>query len=413
MDENRPVRHFSKETVILIVVAAIFGLSMALIGGTCIGFALGRVTKDSSSGKSSKAVTSEEQEKLEEIEKLLDKYCLYDYSEEDLTEGIYKGVAASVGDPYTEYYTKEETDEIFSDISGEYGGIGALLTQDAETKVITVVNVFPGSPAEKSGILPGDYIISVAGEEVGERSLDEVVKDIRGDEGTVAELVIVRDGEEMDFSVTREIVESKMVYAYMLENKVGYIDVMEFTSNMDEQFIEQLNGLMDQGMKGLIIDLRSNPGGDVDACCNALDALLPQGCIIYTEDKNGDRQEYSSTGDDEIGIPVVVLVNGYSASASEIFAGCLMDREAATIVGTQSYGKGIIQTILPLSDGSSIKITFSQYFTPNGKEIQGKGITPDVIVEPEENDKRVSGSEPNPDSDAQFKKALEVLESQM
>ena len=350
---------------------------------------------------------SEENQKMELLNSLIDRYYIGDVDETDLSEGIYKGYIEGLGDPYSVYYDEEETKQMSESLSGEFGGVGALMSQDRETGVITVLQVYDGSPAQEAGMRDGDTLYKVEGEEVTGEDLSDVVSKVKGEKGTQVTLTVLRadTGDEEELTITRDTIEAQTVSHEMKENNVGYIRITEFDTVTYEQYKEALEDLEDQGMERLIVDLRSNPGGNLDTVCDILDLMLPGGLIVYTEDKNGEREEYTSDEENQFDKPLVVMMNGYSASASEIFAGAIQDYGLGQIVGTQSYGKGVVQSVFDLQDGTSVKLTIAEYFTPNGRSIDGEGITPDVEVE-------YQYDENNPDADNQLEKAMEVVAQQ-
>ena len=329
--------------------------------------------------------TSKMQQKLNYFEQLIDSEYLYsdEMKEGMLEEGIYTGYINALGDPYSVYYDEEKTKELYESTSGEYSGIGVVFSQNMNTKISTAVQVYENSPAAEAGLIEGDILYKVNGRDITGEDLSDVVAEIRGEEGTTVELTVMRGSETKE--VTMEVVRRKIVVqtvSYeMKDESIGYIRVTEFDKVTYEQFKEAITDLNNQEMKGLVIDLRSNPGGNLSTVVEMLDLLLPKGMIVYTEDKNGERDEYVSDANREYDGPLAVLVNGYSASASEIFAGAIQDYKVGTIVGTTSYGKGIVQQLFPLTDGTCVKLTVSEYFTPNGRNIHGVGIEPDVEVE--------------------------------
>lgn len=314
---------------------------------------------------------------------LIDMYFWEDVNDEDLYEGMYRGLLGSLNDPYSCYYTKEEYAELMESVEGVYCGIGALVNQNASTKVITIVRPFVDGPAYKAGILPGDIVTRIDGEDVSDWDLNLAVKRMKGEQGTNVEVEIWRaaESEYKTVTVVRDLIEVETVTYQMLDDSIGYIYVMEFDEVTAEQFETALNALQRQGMKGLVIDIRDNPGGLLTTVCDMLDLFIEEGLIVYTLDKYDNREEIKATPGSVGELPIAVLVNGNSASASEIFSGALQDYGLASIVGTQSFGKGIVQSILPLADGSAVKMTVSTYYTPNGRSIHGLGITPDVEVE--------------------------------
>lgn len=322
--------------------------------------------------------------KISQIKSIIDKYYLNDIDEDKMTEGMYKGLVSSLQDPYSVYYTKDEFEALMESSSGSYCGIGAYVSQDVKTGVITIVKPFEGGPAYEAGMLPGDIIYKVQDEEVTGKDLSEIVSKMKGEEGTTVDIEIIRDGESEPIKLTieRRTVEVPTISYEMLEDKVGYIQIAEFDEVTGPQFRSAITDLDKQGMKGLVIDLRNNPGGLLDTVCDMLDRMLPEGLIVYTEDKNGKRtEEVKSTAAESFDKPLVVMINGNSASASEVFAGAIQDYEIGTILGTTSFGKGIVQSVIPLSDGSGVKVTVSKYFTPKGRNIHEIGIEPDVVVE--------------------------------
>ncbi len=338
-------------------------------------------------------------EKMEELNGYIDQYYLFDYTDEDVESGIYKGMMAGLGDVYTCYYTPDEYASFMESSNGNYSGIGAMLSQDYSTGIITVVQVFEGSPAEEVGLQPDDILYKVKGEEVTGQDLSLVVTDLKGEEGTDVDISVMRGTEEIELTVTRRKIEVPTVESKMLTDTIGYIGITEFDDVTDDQFISALDELKNEGMQDLVIDLRNNGGGLVDVTCNILDQLLPEGLIVYTEDKYGNRQEEYSDAEHYFDGKMAVLVNGNSASASEIFAGAIKDYGVGTLIGTQTFGKGIVQSLFPLSDGSAIKITVSRYYTPAGNNIHEVGIEPDIVLE----------RDTESADDNQLQKAIEVL----
>ena len=328
-------------------------------------------------------IEKETNDKLEMIQNLIDKNFYFDEDEQELQEGLIRGYLDALDDPYSVYYTKEEYESFLQDSEGEYMGVGVQVSQAADTKVITVVKALPDSPAEAAGIQAGDIIIKVDGEDIQDQDIDSVVDKIRGAEGTEVTITFYRssDGKEHDYTLKRAKVENPTVEYKMLENHIGYISVSSFYEVTANQFKVAVEDLQLNGMEGLIVDLRDNGGGLLDIAVEMLDYMLPAGKIVYTEDKEGTiTSEYTSTDEEQFTLPLAVLVNGYSASASEIFAGAIKDYGIGTLVGTTTFGKGIVQRTFPLKDGSAIKLTIAKYFTPNGNDIHKVGIEPDVEV---------------------------------
>ena len=352
--------------------------------------------------------------KLRVLKDAIDDYYLEDVNEEELVTGIYKGFVDSLGDPYSTYYTKKEYANMKESSSGVYQGIGAVVSQDVKTGIITIVRPYKDGPAYKAGLLPDDILYKVEGEEVTGEDLTEVVSKIKGKEGTKVNITIYRDGvaDPMDFTLVRKKIDVPTIEYEMLKGKIGYIQIVEFDDITVSQFSSAVSALEKKGMKGLVLDVRNNPGGALNSVVDILDRLLPKGrLVIYTEDKYGNREEEKTKKTDQFRKPMVVLINGNSASASEIFAGTLQDYDKATVVGTTSFGKGIVQSVLPITDGTAIKLTISKYFTPKGRNIHGEGIVPDVEVELDEDLKQLI-TIPK-DEDNQLQKAIEVLKEQM
>lgn len=375
--------------------------------------------------------------KLETLELLVDRYFLFDedVDREQMEAGIYKGMLAGLEDPYTVYYTQEEYESLTEETEGVYCGIGVLVSQNISSGLITVLRVFQGSPAEEAGMKKGDILYKVGDVETADMELDVLVQqEIRGEEGTYVDITVLRDGEMVDLHIQRRIVEVTTVESQMLENNIGYIMVTQFEVVTGEQFQSAVDELQRQGMEGLIIDLRDNPGGVLDAVVEMAAYILPEdkldGTLVSTSDKNGKGDRYYSEGGKicfesdtgqsdprypkkdghEVDIPMVVLINGNSASASEVFAGALRDYGSAKLVGTTSFGKGIVQTVVQLEDGSAVKMTVSHYYTPGGVDLHKKGLEPDIEIEQEIPEDLVGALEIPLDRDNQVQKAIELLE---
>lgn len=351
-------------------------------------------------------------EKLDEIYNAINIYYYEDFEKEDLEESLYKGLVEGLNDPYSVYYTKEEYEDMMVSTTGTYYGIGAGLSQNVDTMIVTITKVYRGTPAEEAGLKNGDIIISVEDLDATSMEVSELVQHIRGEAGTKVHLTIYREstGETLEFDVERRNVELPSIEGEMLEGQIGYIQILEFQKQTDEQFMEMYKNLNEQGMKGLIVDVRANPGGLLSSVVNLCDFILPEGKIVYVEDCFGNVDEYFSKNS-SIDMPLVLLVDENSASASEILAGALKDYGYATLVGKTTFGKGIVQNIFPLADEDAVKLTTGKYFTPNGNYIHGVGIEPDVEVEyeyfgPEDEtyDKKY---------DSQFIKAVEIIKGMM
>ncbi len=351
--------------------------------------------------------------KLELLEEIINDYYMDEVATEDLRIGAYKGLMEGLGDPYSCYYTAEEYKDLMESSSGVYCGIGAVVQQNAKTMLITIVKPYVDAPAYKAGMLPGDIIYMVDGVDVTGMEIDSVVAMMKGEAGTIVKVTVVRDGvaDPIELTITRDVIEVETIEHEMLANKIGYILISQFDEVTPGQFKDAIEQLEADGMKGLIIDLRDNPGGLLDAVVEMLDYVLPKGLIVYTEDKYGNKQEYKGNDNHELELPIVVMINGNSASASEIFAAAMQDYEKATLVGTTSFGKGIVQSIIPISDGTAIKLTVSKYFTPNGICIHGTGVIPDVEVDLAEELKQKVVIEHEEDN--QLAEAIKVLKKQL
>lgn len=371
---------------------ALFGALIVLSGTGIVSCGI-RLSKDASS-----------EEKVEALKKLIDEKYMGEVDEDALKEGLYKGYVQGLDDPYSVYYDEEETKELYETTEGEYSGIGAVLSQDLKSGVITLVQIYEDSPADRAGLKDEDILTKVGTLDVTGMDLSEVVTYIKGEKGTEVELTVLRgeDADEVTVTAVRDTVEAQTVEYEMLEDQIGYLAVSEFDSVTYGQYEEALEALSDQGMEGLVVDLRNNPGGNLNTVCDMLDLVLPEGTIVYMEDKEGKRQTYSSDDAHQLDVPMAVLVNGNSASASEIYAGAIQDHEAGTIVGTQTYGKGVVQQIFDLGDGTSVKLTIAEYFTPKGRSINGEGVTPDLEVEYEPDEK-------DPEADNQLEAAAEAV----
>lgn len=345
---------------------------------------LGRnnASADANSGRITSITDSSVERKLAVLEDTIGEYFWKDVEEETLEDGLYKGLLDSLEDPYSVYYTKEELIALQQQTQGIYYGIGAYI-QDGETGYVQISGVIKNTPAEESGLMQGDYIYKVDDEDMQGKDKSYVVSKIKGEEHTYVTVTVIRENaaEPLDFSVERRKIESPTVEYEMYDNGMAYIQITEFDLVTTGQFESAYNQAKAEGMKGLLIDLRSNPGGNLSTVCDIARMILPKGMIVYTEDKYGKREEYTCKGENEIEVPLVVLTNGYSASASEILAGAVKDYNIGKLVGTTTFGKGIVQKVIELSDGSAIKLTVSSYFTPNGNNIHGIGIAPDVEVQ--------------------------------
>lgn len=335
--------------------------------------------------KSSSTILSDEDflKKVMLMENMIDLYYIEDASEEDLKEGVYDGIMASIDDPYACYYNEKELEDMTQDMTGVFFGIGAVLMLDQDYSCPKVTGIIADSPASESELRIDDLIVKVDGTDIVGMELSEGVDLIKGPENTDVTLTVIRraTGDELEITITRRKVETPSVTYEMLEDDIAYIAISEFDDVTSDQFKTALDDVKKQGMKALILDLRGNHGGVLSAAVSIGSEILPKGLIVYTEDKYGKRDEYSSPGDKELDVPMVVLINGESASASEILAGAIKDYGTGTLMGTTSFGKGIVQRVISLGDGSAIKLTVSHYYTPLGNDIHKVGIEPDIEVE--------------------------------
>lgn len=344
------------------------------------------------------------------LESLIKDNYLREVNDDDLIDGQLKGMVDALKDPYSQYMTAEEYHDFHEQSSGIYGGIGVIVTP-GEDNFITVVSPIEGTPGEKAGLKPGDKIIRVDGKEFTADEMDAAVKVMKGEPNTDVTLSIMRKNKEeenkiLDKVITREEIRLVTVKSETIDENIGYIKITSFDELTDEDFKEALNNLENANVEGLVLDLRYNPGGLLDVTSNIADELLGDVDIVYTETKDGER-EYLKSGKSMTDLPLVILINEGSASASEILAGAIKDHDRGELIGTTSFGKGVVQRIRPLKDGSALKLTISEYFTPNGTNIHGIGIEPDIVVELPE-DIEAIGTE-NLEEDLQLQKALEVL----
>ena len=349
--------------------------------------------------------------KLAYLEELIDRYYLGDKDEEKLQEGLYAGLLYGLDDPYSRYYTAEEYDSENSSNEGSYVGIGILMEKNKEGGV-KIVECYEGGPGEKAGLEEGDIISAIDGEDITEDEVSDVADIVRNSDKDSVVLTVHREGAEdaMEITVPVTDVELPSVFHEMLDSKIGYIRITQFTGVTGEQYQEAFDDLQKQGMEKMIVDLRDNPGGLLDSVCDVLRKILPEGLIVYTEDKDG--KEEKCDGKNELRIPLAVLVNESSASASEIFAGAVQDYGIGTIVGTTTYGKGVVQSIRQLSDGSAIKLTVANYYTPKGNNINKTGIKPDIEVSLDTRLLNKNKDEITHEEDNQLQEAIKAVEKE-
>jgi carboxyl-terminal processing protease len=377
-----------------------FGVLIAIIIVTA-------VTKKENTNPAEGFITENVMTKAAYLRNLVKNAYYEDVTDEELVEGIYRGIVAATGDKYSTYYSLEEIEVSRGDWEGKFYGIGATLTTDPDTGYGLIDSVMKDSPAEKAGVKAGDIIYRIDGEETYGMTLTEIVSLVRGDDGTEVVLDMVRDGKEIPITVIRGEVTETHVYYEKKEDGIGYIIIAEFSDIAYEQFVEAIDKAKADKVKGLVLDLRGNPGGDMITCVKMCREIMPEGLIVYTEDKLGSRQDYFCDGSKYWDIPMAVLTNGGTASAAEIMTAALQDTQMATVVGKKTYGKGVYQNVYALPDGSAAKITAGRFFSPNGICFHGTGITPDVDVDVDyeayEKDK----------TDTQLEKALEVVRNQI
>ena len=351
--------------------------------------------------------------KLQTIEEVLKNHYVGEIDEKKLEEGIYKGFVAGVGDTYTAYYTEEEFSELREQSSGVYAGIGIMMTLQVQDNSIEVAEIFEGSPAEVAGLKINDRIIGANGTRITGDDFEDLPKIIKGTPGTTVDVTIFRPEENKNYELTieRANVTSPTIYHRMLDKEIGYIKITQFEEVTYNQFKEALEEVKSLGAKGLVLDVRNNPGGLLDIVEKIADELVPEGVVVSTKDRNGKGTKYMAD-DKYTNIPIVVLINENSASASEVLSGALKDYNRAELVGTTTFGKGVVQSLVPLSDGSAIKLTTSQYFTPSGICIQGIGIDPDYEVKLS-TEKLLKGRNLKDSEDDQLQKAIEVIKDKI
>ncbi len=356
--------------------------------------------------KTEDVVNAKTMQKLQLIEDIIEENYALDMADAaSMENGIYQGLVASLQDPYSAYYSAEEMQVQQDKLDGVYYGIGAYVRFDEEMDFARLGEVFAGSPAEESGLKEGDLIVKVGDQYTKGMGLADVTALIKGEEGTKVVLTIMREGESetREVEVVRREMPKQTVTYTMLEDRLAYIRISEFDRVTVDQFTDALATAKGSGMLGLILDLRDNPGGNLSAVIDVARRILPKGLVVYTEDKAGKRQDYNCDGESELTVPMVVLINGGSASASEVLAGAIKDYQKGILLGTTTFGKGIVQKYLSMSDGSAVKLTTSKYYTPKGNNIHGIGIEPDETLEMDYEKYLESGY------DNQLERAKEIL----
>lgn len=358
-------------------------------------------------------LSSDVMAKIGELMGYIRLYYYDEVSDDQLASGIYAGLLEGVDDKYTEYYTAKEYADLQISTTQKYSGIGAGLVQDRDSMQVTVSHVYEGTPAEAAGLLKDDVVVMVGDVEAVSMDLSDLVTYIRGEEGTLVHLTVYREGEEdyLEFDVKRAKIDLPTVEYRMLDDKIGYIRILEFGEPTVMQFEQARDALLAQGMQAAVVDVRNNPGGMISSVTGILDDILPEGTVVYTQDKYGKREDYNSDEEKKMDIPFAVLINGNSASASEIFAGAMRDFEYGTLIGQKTYGKGVVQTIFSLKEGDAVKLTTAKYFTPKGENIHGTGIAPDIELEYEYQGNQKDGYDELLDN--QVKKSMEVLDKEL
>lgn len=407
LEAPRQKRGFG-EGILTGILVTLVGVAVFLAGWRIAGDRTNRESrKQTETKQSAEVLTSQETLwKLAEVQNLIEKNYLGEVDGDLLEAFLFKGAAVGLNDPYAYYYTAEEIQETMDEDRGSYTGIGVMLSFDRETKIMSVHEVYENTPAERAGLEVGDELLEVDGVPLGEKSLEEVVAQIKGKEEQF-QLKVRRPSTDETLIVeiqNGEVEKSSVTYEWAAKD-VGLIRISEFTLLAVEQFKEAAEALKESGMKALIVDLRGNPGGLLESVCDILDEILPERLLVYTKDRNGNRVEYRSDKRRILDCPVAVLVNGESASASEIFAGAVQDYALGPVVGSQTFGKGIVQKTFILKDGSAFKMTVETYFTPLGQEIHGIGITPDIPVE----DAKAADKEE--DKDLALEQAVKALQN--
>ena len=352
-------------------------------------------------------------EKAQMIQELIEEYFYYEDNMDNIAEGIYAGMLESLNDPYSVYYDKESFEALMESTSGTYYGIGVAVVQDPETMIITVVTPYENCPGYDAGIRPGDIFMGADDVDFTGMDVSEAVSYIKGEEGTTVDVHILRNGEKLTFTVERKMIDLPTVEYEVVDGNIAHIYISSFDDKTYKQFKEAMEKAENDGVVGYIFDVRDNGGGLYDRVVEMLDYILPEGKIVYTEDKYGNREtEYSDAKC--LDAPMAVLINGNSASASEIFAGAIQDYGVGKLFGTTTFGKGIVQSIIPLSDGTAVKLTISSYFTPNGRNIHGEGITPDVEVKlPQVEDAYDETGYLKDEYDTQLQEAIKYIQSQV
>lgn len=383
------------------------------IGGVALGIALTLILNYSFSFITTNLripVNSEMsvESKIKNIYNILDSYYVNEYDKDRVKEGMYAGLVSELGDPYTSYMDSDTLTGFMERTEGTYAGVGIVVSVDTKDNRLIVISPFEGSPAHRAGIMPGDKITKINDSAVNGDTFNQAVEMMKGQPGTTVRVTMFResDNSTFDVEIVRENIDIPTVSHKMLDNDIGYIRITSFDAVTTKQFTQAYEELTGQNMGSLIIDLRNNPGGLLKVVCEIADMLVDSDFIVYTEDKNGKR-EYTYGNKDRINIPLVMLINGNSASASEVLSGAVKDTGTGVLVGEKSFGKGLVQNIYFLPDGSGVKVTIAKYYTPSGICIDGEGIIPDHVVEMDD-EKAMNISSLSLEEDVQLKKAVDV-----
>lgn len=367
------------------------------------------VSRDTFNRKISNVEQQEQMyQKIQKIDQVVSDNSLYDVDSETLLNAIGQGVASGIGDPYAEYYSSSEYQKLLDEQSGDAVGIGVLLQEDSSGDYAAVVQVYPDSPAESAGLQPGDLILEVDGSSVRGMELEEVSDALIGEKGTAVSLVYRRNGSDSTAEITRRQYSQSSVTYQVVDGDIGYLRISSFEENTPSQLNDALNNLQAQQVRGLVLDVRDNAGGDTGSCTECLDQLLPEGVLGYTRTGSSQRQILATSDDSEIDLPMAVLVNENTSSMAELFAVAIRDYDKGDLVGTTTYGKGVLQTLYPLDDGSAVRITTAYFDPPASENFDGVGLTPDYEVPLGRDQLATMGSM---DGDDQLEKAVSVLRS--
>ena len=367
------------------------------------------VSRDTFNRKISNVEQQEQMyQKIQKIDQVVSDNSLYDVDSETLLNAIGQGVVSGIGDPYAEYYSSSEYQKLLDEQSGDAVGIGVLLQEDSSGDYAAVVQVYPDSPAESAGLQPGDLILEVDGSSVRGMELEEVSDALIGEKGTAVNLVYRRNGSDSTAEITRRQYSQSSVTYQVVDGDIGYLRISSFEENTPSQLNDALNNLQAQQVRGLVLDIRDNAGGDTGSCTECLDQLLPEGVLGYTRTGSSQRQILATSDDSEIDLPMAVLVNENTSSMAELFAVAIRDYDKGDLVGTTTYGKGVLQTLYPLDDGSAVRITTAYFDPPASENFDGVGLTPDYEVSLGRDQLATMGSM---DGDDQLEKAVSVLRS--